>query len=60
MRDMILKGDPPSLVPAGAPPGAGEPVDKTRTLTVLKEFLILNRDNKKLCGEIRTMLTDKT
>jgi hypothetical protein len=58
-RETILKSAP-DLAGRGTAPAseaADEAVDKVRTLTVLKEFLLLKRDNKALCGEIRTMLT---
>ena len=56
-REAILRNDP-SL--EGDVPDGDEPVDRARTLAVLKGFLLLKRGDKKLCGEIRTMLTDKS
>lgn len=61
-RDLILKNSPLAAAPGKAGPVnvmADEPVDKAKTLTVLKEFLLLKRDNKQLCGEISVMLDKK-
>jgi hypothetical protein len=57
-RNLILKSAP-GLEEKATMAVEDEAVDKIKTLTTLKAFLLLKRDNKALCGEIRTMLTDR-
>lgn len=60
-RQAILKaGARESASPAPASHSTGdEPVESTRTLTILRDYLVLMRGNKTICSEVSDMIAER-